>query len=83
MSVNFDPSATRDEKKDGLREIIAEAANEQAHPARTEYFPVAGYAFESRVNQTYWRQTLADILTQTEALELLAEMVDAFDEEVP
>lgn len=83
MSVNFDPNATRDEKKEALREIISEAVTEQQTPTRTQYFPVAGYAFESRVNQTYWRQTLADIVTQTEALELLAEMVGVIDEEVP
>lgn len=81
MSTQVYPGATRDEKKAALLGIIQEAFHEQQKPVRTEYFPVEGYAFESRVNQSYWRQTLGDILKQTEALELLAEMVGAIDEE--
>ena len=73
------PGMSRDEKKEALLDIIAEAYNEQMHSKRTLYYPVAGYAFESRVNQSYWRQTLADVLAQTEALELLAEMVGVID----
>ena len=79
-SVQIDMS--RDQEKEALVGLVREAFTEQQRPTRTAYFPVAGYAFESRVNQSYWRQTLADILTQTEALELLAEMVGAIDEEV-
>lgn len=74
--------ATRDEKKNALEGIIREALREQQRPTRTLHFPVADYAFESRVNQSYWRQSLADVLAQTEALELLAEMVGVIDEEV-
>ena len=73
------PGMSRDQKKEALWAIIAEAYNEQANPERTLYYPVSGYAFDSRVNQSYWRQTLADVLAQTEALELLAEMVGVID----
>lgn len=73
---------TRDMKKEAIKGIIREALNEQQNPTRTLYFPVADFAFESRVNQSYWRQSLADVLAQTEALELLAEMVGVIDEEV-
>lgn len=81
MRTQVYPGATRDEKKAALLGIIQEALNEQQNPTHTNYFPVDGYAFESRVNQSYWRQTLGEILKQTEALELLAEMVGAIDEE--
>ncbi|QDK03254.1 hypothetical protein SEA_ROMAN_12 [Microbacterium phage Roman] len=81
MSTRVDSGMSRDEKKRALLAIIREALNEQQNPTRTGYFPVAGYAFDSRVNQSYWRQTLGDIIKQTEALELLAEMVGVIDEE--
>lgn len=81
MSTRVHSGMNRDEKKEALLAIIQEALNEQQNPTRTNYFPVDGYAFESRVNQSYWRQMLGEILKQTEALELLAEMVGAIDEE--
>lgn len=80
--VSIEPGASREEKRQGLRGIIFEALNEQQFPARTNHFPVADYPFESRINQSYWRQTLGAVLAQTEALELLAEMVGIDDREV-
>lgn len=79
MSTQVIQGMSPEGKKAALRGIIQEALHEQQNPTRTEYFPVAGYAFESRVNQSYWRQTLGDVLKQTEALELLAEMVGGIE----
>lgn len=81
VTTHVTPGSTRDQKKEALKGIILEAVSEQQNPTRTAYYPVATFAFESRINQSYWRQALADVLTQTEALELLAEMVGAIDEE--
>lgn len=82
MTTHVTPGSTRDQKKEALKGIILEAFSEQKNPTRTGYYPVADFAFEPRINQSYWRLALADVLVQTEALELLAEMVGAIDEEV-
>ncbi|AWY05842.1 hypothetical protein SEA_PIONEER3_14 [Microbacterium phage Pioneer3] len=72
---------TRDQKKDVLRGIIAEAYEEQVRPKRVGYL-LPGDPFEMRINNTERRERLIDVLSQTEALELLAEMVGVIDEEV-
>lgn len=73
---------TRDEKKDVLIGIVREAFIEQERPKRVEYL-MPGNPFEMRFNESVARERLADILKYTEALELLAEMVGAIDEESP
>lgn len=70
-------------KRERLLEVIREAVNEQARPTRLDYYPVPGEQFEARINQTFWRRTLADLLMQTDALDILADMVAAIDEEIP
>lgn len=64
-----------DSKRERLLEVIREAVNEQGRPKLLEYFPVPGEQFEARINQTFWRRTLADLLMQTEALEILADVI--------
>ena len=72
---------TRAEKKAVLVNIIADAYEEQARPERTKYLQ-PGNPFEMRMNHSEARVRLVDVLSQTEALELLAEMVGVIDEEV-
>lgn len=72
---------TRDEKKDVLIGIIADAYREQERPERVKYL-MPGNPFEMRINETAARERLVDVLKFTNALELLAEMVGAIDEEV-
>lgn len=68
-------------KRQALLEIIANAVEEQRNPRR-DTSPFDGTAFESRINETEWRERLAFVLKMTDALEVLAEMVGAIDEEV-
>lgn len=72
---------TRGEKKAVLVNIIGEAFDEQRRPDRVRYLQ-PGNPFEMRINETAARERLVDVLKYTEALELLAEMVGAIDEEV-
>lgn len=79
--VRLAGSYTRDEKREMLVELILEAYTEGANPTRVGFLPVPGYPFEPRINQVDWRMTLAEAIKTTEALELLAEMVGAIEEE--
>lgn len=72
---------SRDEKKAVLVNIIAEAYREVERPERVKYL-MPGNPFEMRINETAARERLVDVLKYTNALELLAEMVGAIDEEV-
>lgn len=72
---------TRDEKKEVLSQIILEAWTEQSTEARLapripDYDPFDARKFRSdRIDR------LVEVLKHTDALELLAEMVGAIDEE--
>lgn len=72
---------SRDDKKRVLVNIIAEAYREVERPERVKYL-IPGEPFEMRINETAARERLVDVLKYTNALELLAEMVGAIDEEV-
>lgn len=72
---------SRDEKKAVLVNIIAEAYREVERPERVRHL-ISGEPFEMRINETAARERLVDVLKYTNALELLAEMVGAIDEEV-
>lgn len=72
---------SRDEKKAVLVNIIADACDEQKRPERVKYL-TPGNPFEMRINETAARERLIEVISRTEALELLAEMVGAIDEEV-
>lgn len=76
MKVYGQPGAyTRDEKKQALRELIAEAHWEQQNrPDDGRMIP--GLPFAPVLVQTEWRLQLGDALQRTEALELLDEMVN-------
>lgn len=71
---------TRDEKKELLTQMILNAYVEQKNPRRDEAL-IPGLPFEVRTNQIDARMDLTNALQRTEALELLAEMVGAIDEE--
>lgn len=72
---------TRDEKKAVLSNVILEAWTEQETEARQ---PLRGKddPFESRAFRTERLDHLVHLIKTTEALELLAEMVGAINEEV-
>lgn len=80
-SYDYTTRYTRDEKKEVLAQIVLEAWTEQTTEAKhakrfRDYDP-----FEVRSFRTERIDRLVDILRNTDALELLAEMVGAIDEE--
>lgn len=73
---------TRDEKKEALVGIVREAWHEQFTEARHAKRDRSSDPFEVRAFRTDRIDKLIDVLKGTDALELLAEMVGAIDEEV-
>lgn len=71
--TNNPPS--RATKKAALRDLIREAVHEQQNPSR-DSSPFQDEPFESRINQTFWRARLAEVLKTTDALDILGELVD-------
>lgn len=70
-----------DTKVAKLKEIIFEATCEQEIPARTKHYPTPDAPFDTRINQTYWRELLADVLMKTDALRILFDMVFGKEED--
>lgn len=80
-AYDYSTRYTRDEKKEILGSIILDAWTEQTNEARHAKRSPIYDPFEVRAFRTARIDRLVDVLKNTEALELLAEMVGAIDEE--
>lgn len=81
-SYDYTTRYTRDEKKEVLGQIIVEAWTEQHTGARSAKRSGHYDPFEVTSFRTQRIDHLVDVLRNTDALELLAEMIGAIDEEV-